>query len=149
MPYTCWVSATEALDFAGSESDCHPWCSCAIAGRQKDADMTKILKGTRKRFGNGRLPNNTARPWMPVYKIYSIHELYSTSSVIFGRGEINFNTRCCRVSVRSLTTATPNPAATKASALAAPSASLTIRGLNPTRRANFQEPIAVIRIHTI
>ena len=31
----------------------------------------------------------------------------------------------------SLTTATPKPAATKASALAAPSASLTIRGLNP------------------
>jgi hypothetical protein len=31
----------------------------------------------------------------------------------------------------SLTTATPNPAATKASALPAPSASLTIRGLKP------------------
>src|ERR1700735_3645648 len=34
MPYTGWVSATEALDFAGSESNCHPWCSCAIAGWQ-------------------------------------------------------------------------------------------------------------------
>jgi hypothetical protein len=125
MPYTCWVSTTEALDFAGSESDFHPWLCCAIAGRQKDADMTKILKRIWKRFGNERLPNNTARPWMPVYNIYSIHELYSTSSTIFGRGEINFNRH-------------PNPAATKESALTAPSASLTIRGLNPTRRQTFK-----------
>jgi hypothetical protein len=38
----------------------------------------------------------------------------------------------------SLTTATPNPAATKASALAAPSASLTIRGPNLFQAAKTQ-----------
>ncbi|HSZ80110.1 MAG TPA: hypothetical protein VK775_22075 [Chthoniobacterales bacterium] len=49
--------------------------------------MIKILKRTWKRFGNERLPNNTAHPWMPKYKIYSIHELYSASSSIFGRDD--------------------------------------------------------------
>jgi hypothetical protein len=39
----------------------------------------------------------------------------------------------------SLTTANPYPAATKASALGAPSASLTIRGLKPTRRQGYSE----------
>ena len=34
--------------------------------------MMKILK----RFGNRRLPNKVVRPWILVYRIYSIHEFY-------------------------------------------------------------------------
>jgi len=93
MPYTCWVSATEALEFAGSESDCHPLCSCAIAARQKNADIAKILKRALKRFGKRRLPNNTARPWMPVYNVYSVHEFYSTTFAIFSPKDTNKATR--------------------------------------------------------
>jgi NAD(P)-dependent dehydrogenase (short-subunit alcohol dehydrogenase family) len=82
VSYTCWVSASEALEFAGSESNCHLFCSCPIAGRQKDAEIAKIFMKVLKRFGNRRLLNKTVRPWIPVYKIYSIHEFYRKTFLI-------------------------------------------------------------------
>jgi hypothetical protein len=46
----------ETLGLATSESNCHPFCSCAITGRQKDnADIAIILMKIPKRFGNIRL----------------------------------------------------------------------------------------------
>jgi hypothetical protein len=76
MSYICWVSALETLEFAGSESNCHPLYSCAIAGMQKDADIARILINVLKRFGRRRLQDNAVRLCLDAYNSYSIHERY-------------------------------------------------------------------------
>ena len=76
MSYICWVSALETLEFAGSESNCHPLYSWAIAGRQKDADMARTLIKALKRLGRGRLQDKAVRLCLGAYNIYSIHERY-------------------------------------------------------------------------
>jgi hypothetical protein len=88
MSYICWVSALETLEFAGSESNCHPLYSCAIAGWQKDADMARILIKVLKRFGRRRLQGNVVRLCLGAYNIYNIHERYPRyrGNLKFSRG---------------------------------------------------------------
>jgi hypothetical protein len=52
------VSASEALEFAGSESDSHALCSCPIAGRQKEAEITQSPMNISKRFGKYALQDD-------------------------------------------------------------------------------------------
>jgi hypothetical protein len=59
---TCWASGMETFGFARRESNCHPFCSCAIAGGHKNnTDIAKILKEISSRFGDAILRSSPER----------------------------------------------------------------------------------------
>jgi hypothetical protein len=52
----------ETFGFARRESNCHPFCSCAIAGGHKNnTDIAKILKEISSRFGDAILRSSPER----------------------------------------------------------------------------------------